>query len=371
MFSAVDGYDRFIGRFAALLAPAFADFAGIGPGQTVLDVGCGPGALLGELVRRLGQASVVGVEPSHAFAAAARARHPAVEVEIGTAEQLPFPDGSFDAALAQLVVHFMSDPVAGVRQMARVTRSGGAVAACVWDHAGGTGPLELFWSAAREFDPDVDDESGLTGTRHGQLGGLLVAAGLVDVEETALTVAVEYSGFDEWWETFTLGVGPAGVYVAGLAAQKREALRIRCAEKFTELDSPIITGSAWAARGHVALLRLWRGKEDVVVGRALVEPCQDLSYVHWNVCRLVVLARERAYCVNGVEGHDDCVLDLRTGPPAEEIAAAVARKVALGEARHDLLAHDPLVRIRVLGGSPAPPVPHDHAAHLRSVDGQV
>jgi SAM-dependent methyltransferase len=252
VFSAVTGYDRFMGRFAASLAPAFAGFAEIRPGQRVLDVGCGPGALLGELARLAGEASAVGVDPSQTFAAAARARHPGVAVEIGTAEALPFPDDSFDAALAQLVVHFMSDPVAGLADMARVTRPGGPVAACVWDHAGGTGPLELFWSAARELDADVDDESGRTGTRQGQLGELFVTAGLVDVEELALTVAVEYSGFDEWWEMFTLGVAPAGVHVAGLAADEREALRIRCAEKFAKLGSTVITGSAWAARAHVA-----------------------------------------------------------------------------------------------------------------------
>ena len=252
VFSAAAGYDRFVGRFAAPLAPVFADFAGIRPGQRVLDVGCGPGALLGELVGRLGEGSAMGVEPSDAFAAAARARHPAAGVEIGTAEKLPFPDHSFDAALAQLVVHFMSDPVGGLREMARVTRPGGTVAACVWDHAGGTGPLELFWSAVREFDPEVDDESGRVGTRQGQLCELFLKAGLADVDETALTVAVEYTGFDEWWEMFTLGVAPAGVHVARLTAGEREALRIRCAERFAELDSPVITGSAWAARCHVA-----------------------------------------------------------------------------------------------------------------------
>ncbi|GII76473.1 SAM-dependent methyltransferase [Sphaerisporangium rufum] len=251
MFSAVAGYDRFMGRFAAPLAPAFADFAEIRPGQRVLDVGCGPGALLGELAGRLGEGCAVGVEPSESFAAAARERHPATRVEIGTAEALPFPDRSFDAALAQLVVHFMSDPVAGLREMARVTRSGGVVAACVWDHAGRTGPLELFWSAVREFDPEVDDESGRVGTREGQLRELFVEAGLAGAEETALTVAVEYTGFDDWWEMFTLGVAPAGVHVAGLAAEKREALRIRCAEKFAERDSRVITGRAWAARCRV------------------------------------------------------------------------------------------------------------------------
>lgn len=250
MFSAVAGYDRFMGRFAAPLAPVFADFAEIKQGQRVLDVGCGTGALLGELVGRLGGASVVGVDPSEAFAEAACARHPSARVETGAAEELHFADGSFDATLAQLVVHFMRDPRAGVREMARVTRAGGMVAACVWDHAGGSGPLELFWSAARDLAPDVDDESGRVGTREGELRDLFVTAGLSDVEERALTVAVEYAGFDEWWEMFTLGVAPAGVHVAGLTADEREGLRNRCAERFAELDSPVITGRAWAARGR-------------------------------------------------------------------------------------------------------------------------
>jgi SAM-dependent methyltransferase len=180
-------------------------------------------------------------------------QHPIEPTHMPRRSDSAFPGDSFDAALAQLVVHFMSDPVAGLADMARVTRPGGTVAACVWDHAGGTGPLELFWSAARELDADVDDESGRAGTRRGELSELFVAAGLADVEEMPLTVAVEYSGFGEWWEMFTLGVAPAGVYVAGLAAQQREALRIRCAEKFARLGSAVITGSAWAARARVAV----------------------------------------------------------------------------------------------------------------------
>ena len=117
-------------------------------GRRVLDVGCGPGALTAELVRRVGADSVSAVDPSEPFVAAATERHPGVDVRQGSAEQLPFPDDAFDAALGQLVVHFMADPVAGLTEMARVTRRGGVVAACVWDHAGGGGPLSRFWEAA-------------------------------------------------------------------------------------------------------------------------------------------------------------------------------------------------------------------------------
>jgi ubiquinone/menaquinone biosynthesis C-methylase UbiE len=251
MFSAVSGYDRFMGRFSVPLASELAAFANLKRGDRALDVGCGTGALLGELVKRLGADAVAGVDPSEAFVAAARSRYPGVQLSHGTAERLPFGDASFDAALAQLVVHFMDEPVEGLREMARVTRAGGVVAACVWDHAGGTGPLELFWSAARELDPNVDDESARAGTRRGELERMFRTAGLAEVEESALTVAVEYSGFEEWWEMFTLGVAPAGMHVAGLEAAEREALRARCGEQFAKLERPTISGSAWAVRGRV------------------------------------------------------------------------------------------------------------------------
>lgn len=247
---AADAYDRFMGRYSRLLSPQLADFAGIHRGQRVLDVGCGPGALTEELVARLGSEAVTAADPSAPFAAAVHARNPGVEVVQAPAEELPFPDRAFDAALAQLVVHFMSDPVAGLAEMARVTRDGGVVVACVWDHAGGTGPLSPFMRAARELDPDVDDESERAGTREGHLAELFAAAGLHDVEDTALAVSREHSSFEEWWEPFTLGVGPAGAYVAGLDPERVAALRERC--RATLPPTPFsVTARAWAARGLV------------------------------------------------------------------------------------------------------------------------
>ncbi|HEY8170199.1 MAG TPA: class I SAM-dependent methyltransferase, partial [Candidatus Limnocylindria bacterium] len=166
---AAESYDRFMGRYSGLLSAQMADLADVRLGQRVLDVGCGPGALTSEVADRLGPGSVTAVDPSEPFVAAARARHPGVEVLQASAESLPFGDDSFDAALAQLVVHFMSDPVGGLAEMARVTRPGGIVAACVWDHAGGQGPLGTFWRAAHAMDPDVADESAMAGVRQGHL----------------------------------------------------------------------------------------------------------------------------------------------------------------------------------------------------------
>jgi SAM-dependent methyltransferase len=247
---AAEAYDRFMGRFSAPLAPELADFAGVEAGQRVLDVGCGPGALTAELVQRLGPAAVWAVDPSEPFVAAARERHPGVDVRRAAAEELPFGDGTFDAALAELVVHFMTDPVAGLREMARVARKDGVVAACVWDHGGGQGPLSLFWEAARGLDPDVDDGSQRAGTREGGLEDLFRAAGLRGIQGGALSVAVEHSSFDEWWEPFTLGVGPAGGYAASLDPTGQAHLRERCREMLP--DPPFtLNARAWVARAVV------------------------------------------------------------------------------------------------------------------------
>ena len=245
-----ESYDRFMGRYSVPLAPQLADLAGVATGQRVLDVGCGPGALTGELVRRLGPEAVAAVDPSEPFVTAARERNPGVEVERAPAEELPYTDDSFDVALAQLVVHFMTDPVAGLQEMARVTRGGGVVAASVWDHGGGRGPLSPYWDAVRELDPHVDDESNLAGARAGHLTELLEAAGLADVEETSLSVSVEHATFEDWWEPYTLGVGPAGAYVARLDDAERERLRERCRDRLPEAPFTV-TALAWAARGLV------------------------------------------------------------------------------------------------------------------------
>jgi ubiquinone/menaquinone biosynthesis C-methylase UbiE len=245
-----DAYDRFMGRYSVPLAPQLAGFAMIAVGQRVLDVGCGPGALTAELVGRLGPDAVSAVDPSETFVAAARQRHPGVSVQRAAAEHLPFEDEAFDAALAQLVVHFMADPVGGLREMARVTRKHGVVAACVWDHAGGRGPLGVFWQAVLELDRDAEDESQLAGAREGHLAQLFRVAGLHRVEEGLLSVDVEHPSFEEWWEPFTLGVGPAGAYVAGLDAGRQAQLRERCRELLPAAPF-VVTARAWAARGLV------------------------------------------------------------------------------------------------------------------------
>ena len=244
-------YGKFMGRFSEKLSAPFADFSGVTAGMRVVDVGCGPGALTAQLVDRLGADSVAGVDPSETFLEAVRQRLPDVDIRKAPAETLPYGDGEFDAALAQLVVHFMTDPVAGLREMGRVTRPGGVVAATVWDHAGGRGPLSLFWDAVKEVDPDARDESSLAGNVEGELERLLAESGLADVEHGELTVTRAYTSFDDWWEPYTLGVGPAGDFVRSLDDATRERVVAACRERVPD-GAFTLDATAWAARGKVA-----------------------------------------------------------------------------------------------------------------------
>ena len=245
-----DAYGRFMGRFSRPLAEQFVELVGVEPGQRVLDVGCGSGALTAVVVARVGVDRVSAVDPSASFVDVVRTAFPTMDVRRSAAESLPFPDRFFDAVLAQLVVHFMTDPVGGIAEMARTTAPGGVVAASVWDHAGDKGPLAVFWSAARSLDPSAPHESHLPGVAEGHLAELFTTAGLPDVASSSLTVAVEHPNFEDWWDPFTLGVGPAGDYVAGLDDAGRDALRDRCRQMLP--NAPFHTDAlAWTAIAHV------------------------------------------------------------------------------------------------------------------------
>ena len=245
-----DAYGRFMGRFSEPLASELVALLDLGLGRRALDVGCGPGALTARLVERLGVEQVTAVDPSASFVEAVRRRLPGLDVRRAGAERLPFEDASFDLVLAQLVVHFMDDPVAGLREMHRVAAPGGQVAASVWDMTGGTGPLELYARAVRELDPAAQLESDRPGTSRGHLAELFTTAGMTDLRSEALTVVLAFERFEDWWQPFTLGVGPSGAYVAALSPDRRAALRARC----EELAGPApfeVSASAWCVVARV------------------------------------------------------------------------------------------------------------------------
>jgi SAM-dependent methyltransferase len=249
-----EAYDRHVGRYATALGSALLEFAGVEPGMRALDVGCGPGALTAVLVERLGAASVAGAEPSEPFAEACRARLPGVQVVSARAESLPFGDGEFDVTLSQLVVNFMSDPEAGVREMARVTRPGGVVASCVWDYAGEMTLLRAFWDAAREVDPGgaaaVDEGVVMPWCGDGELGGLWRAAGLRDVRSGELVVSAAYADFEDLWSPLPTGIAPSGAFCKSLDDVRRAALREAYRRRLGAGEGPFeLTARAWAAVG--------------------------------------------------------------------------------------------------------------------------
>ncbi len=248
-------YDRHVGRYGRELARALIAAAGVRPGERALDVGCGPGALTTELVAQLGEAQVTAIDPSPPFVEACRARLPGVRVELGPAESLPFEDDAFDHALAQLVVNFMTDPPAGVREMARVTRPGGMVAAAVWDYADEMTFLRRFWDAAVAVDPsaaDRDEGRCMPYCTPDELGELWSTAGLLDVEVSPAVVTAAYQGFEDLWEPLERGVGPSGAYVTSLPTEQRATVEDELRRLLGVAEGPFeLTARAWIATGRV------------------------------------------------------------------------------------------------------------------------
>jgi ubiquinone/menaquinone biosynthesis C-methylase UbiE len=242
-------YDRFMGRYSVRLAPAFADFARVD--GRVLDVGAGPGALSAELVERLGAENVAAAEPSSAFAEALRRRVPGVDAREAPAEELPWEDDAFDAALAQLVISFMRDAPAGVGEMRRVVHPGGVVAACMWDRD----EMEMFAvinGARQVIAPDTFERSALQYRSAEELEQLFADSGLHDVETAALDVEASYTGFDDFRDALYSGVGPAGRWVAELTDEQRAALPDELRRRLGDPDGPFtLRARAWGARGVV------------------------------------------------------------------------------------------------------------------------
>jgi SAM-dependent methyltransferase len=247
-------YDRFVGRYGEALGRALADLAGVQPGMRVLDVGAGTGKLTGVLAECVGAGNVAAVDPSEPFVAALASRFPGSDVRAASAEDLPFADESFDAVFAQLVVNFLSDPERGVDEMLRVARDGGVVAAAVWDYGREMTLLTTFWEAAAALDQrGVDAADERTRMRFGEEGGLRElwqGAGLRDAQGGQIVVAASYESFDDLWEPFTAGVGPAGAYAASLEPEAQAALREEYRERLGSPDGPFeLQARAWYAVG--------------------------------------------------------------------------------------------------------------------------
>jgi SAM-dependent methyltransferase len=247
-------YDRFMGRYGEALGRALVERAGIRHGMTALDVGAGTGKLTGVLAESLGETNVAAVDPSEPFAAALAERFPASDVRRGSAEELPFEDGSFDAVCAQLVINFLADAEKGAAEMARVAREGGSVAAAVWDYRGEMTMLRTFWQAAGAVDERGaaarDERTRMRFGEREEIVELWEGAGLRDVEGGEIVVSASYRDFDDLWDPFLAGVGPGGDFTVSLEPDVQAALRKEYHRVLGSPEGPFeLSARAWYAVG--------------------------------------------------------------------------------------------------------------------------
>ena len=258
MFAASAGYERFMGRWSRLLAPRYISFAGVKDGQRVLDVGTGTGSAAAAVEASMPASKIVGIDPSEGFITYAQktAKSTRARFEVGDAQALKFDDASFDHTLALLVMNFIPDHNKAIAEMRRVTRQQGIVSACVWDYDAGMQMLRFFWDEAVALDPAIEpkDERHMKLSRQGQLGDLWKKAGLINIQETPLSIDQAFSSFDDYWGSFTKGAGPGGAYVVSLSEDRRRLLEARMRKRLLgdAQDGPFtLKARAWCVRGEV------------------------------------------------------------------------------------------------------------------------
>jgi SAM-dependent methyltransferase len=254
-WSSAEPYEPFMGRWSRLLATEVVSWLDPRPGLRWLDVGCGTGAVSDAVLTGAAPTSIVGVDPSAAYLAAAGARlkDPRVTFSVGGADALPVPDSSVDEVICGLVLNFVPDPGAALREMRRALLPGGTAAAYVWDYADGMQMLRHFWDAATAEDPaaSASDEGDFPICREGGLEEAFATAGFDDVRGQAVEVLTTFRDFDDYWTPFLGGQGTAPAYCATLSADVRERIRARLQSTLRPEPEGTITlrARAWAARG--------------------------------------------------------------------------------------------------------------------------
>jgi SAM-dependent methyltransferase len=253
-----DAYEQYVGRWSRLVARDFLGWLGPAAGLRWVDVGCGTGALSAAIVERCSPTALTGIDPSAGFLATARARiaDSRARFERGDGQAMPLPDGALDVAVSGLVLNFVADPGAMLREMRRVLRPGGTVALYVWDYAGQMQLMRYFWDAAAALDPiarELDEGVRFPICQPDGLATLLRDAGLEAVSTAAIDVPTVFRDFEDYWNPFLGGQGPAPGYCLNLPEERRLALRQRLQAALpVEADGKIaLTARAWAACGIV------------------------------------------------------------------------------------------------------------------------
>ena len=253
-----DPYERYVGRWSRRVAPRFLAWLAVPAGRRWLDVGCGTGALCAAIADHCQPAALAGLEPSAGFLKSAQ-QHLGTRAELRSANAaaLPFEAGAFDVVVSGLVLNFVPDTRAAVTEMARVARDGGTIAAYVWDYAGEMQLMRHFWDAAAALDPEarkLDEGPRFPLCRPEALAQLFSDAGLREVATTALDVPTPFESFDDYWQPFLGGQGPAPAYAMSLDENARSRLRERLRGRLpARADGSIaLAARAWAVRATSA-----------------------------------------------------------------------------------------------------------------------
>ncbi len=258
MFGNAEAYERFMGRWSRLVAHGFVEFAAPEPAGRVLDVGSGTGSLAFTILERHPRSRVVGIDPSGEYVAYAKSRNSFGDragFETGDAQAMRFPAHEFDSALSLLVWNFIPDPKKALIETRRVVKPGGTIAAAVWDYGDRMRMLRVFWDAVVAIDPAAAkrDEKNMPLCRSGELSKLWQECGLQAVREQPLEIETRFPSFTDYWDSFRLGQGPAGAYVAALAPDRIQALRTEVKGRLavSSEDAPFaLPARVWAVRGN-------------------------------------------------------------------------------------------------------------------------
>ena len=249
-------YELYVGRWSRLVAREFLRWLAVPPQACWLDVGCGTGALSQTILEIASPRSVLGVDPSEGFLALAREQLGDARAQFlqGDATSLPAAEGAFDVVISGLVLNFVPRPGQALRKMVRVVRTGGSVAAYVWDYAGQMQLLRSFWDAAVTLDPaarTLDEGVRFPLCQPEPLRRLFLVAGLAQVEVRSIDIPTVFRDFDDYWSPFLGGQGPAPGYALSLSLERRAALRDRLRATLpVQADGSIqLTARAWAVRG--------------------------------------------------------------------------------------------------------------------------
>lgn len=252
-------YDHLMGRWSQVMAPLLVEFACVRDGDNVLDVGCGTGSLTCALLESGPRVQVTGVDGSADFIEIARrkANNDRATFDQGDAQDLPYQEGQFDACVSLLVMNFIPDAARALAEMCRVTRLGGTVTAAVWDYGDGMEMLRNLWDAAAKIDEAAVDkhEGNMPLCRLGELAALWSDRGLVDIADTSLSISMDFTSFNDYWDPFLTGIGPSGSYVSGLEAPTQNSLKDRlCATLAAGSEDTAFSlkARAWAVRGIVS-----------------------------------------------------------------------------------------------------------------------